>query len=264
MMAGDRVRLRLRCQRMELTLLSAAVLATGLGCSSGARELQPEKPAAPVEIGVRGDDGTTIGSLTSSEHPPRLLFINPDGRRLELGQCADELRQEALGGSGRSARVEVRNCGATVDVATRVLVFSAEGDTLVAVFAGQPETRLSWSGANTLAVHQEPLDDAQVFMHRERVAAVVVRYVTDRRAAPSPPDDALDMASLNFGASGRAARLPAELLQRIAGWSQQASGLYRPAWGTWSGPPPFGDDPRGHAQVLAGIAGYEEKYGAGS
>jgi hypothetical protein len=237
------------------------MLAALLGCSSGARDQQPETAAAPVEIGVRGDDGTAIGTLTSSEHPPRLIFVNPDGRRLELGQCADEVRQEALGGSGRSARVAVRNCGATVDFATRVLVYGAEGDTLVAVFAGQPETRLAWSGANRLAVHQEPLDDAQVFLRRDQVAAVAVRYVTDRRASPPTPDDALDMASLTFGASGRAARLPAELLQRIAGWSQQASGLYRPAWGTWSGPPPFGDDPRGHAQVLAGIAHYEEKYG---
>ncbi|MEO8604831.1 MAG: hypothetical protein ABI629_19855 [bacterium] len=243
--------------RSPLLLLVPLVV---LGCHAG-RDVQPQAPAAPPQISVIGDNGLVIGTLTSSEHPPRLIFIPPQGQRLELGQCHDELRQEALGGSGRSARVEVRNCGATVDVATRVLVYGAEGDTLVALFAGQPETRLVWLGANTLAVHQEQLARAQVFVRRDEAASVKVRYVTDRELSGPTPDEDLDFASLNFGASGRGAHLPAELLQRIAGWSQQASGLYEPAWGIWSGAPPFGDDPRGHAQVLAGISQYEEKYG---
>jgi hypothetical protein len=251
------VRSRLASAR-TLALLGLAALA---GCSSGQHEsASAELPAQPP-ISVRGDDGRVIGTLASRDHPPQLIFVAPDGQRVTLGECADEVRQEALGGGGRTARVEVRNCGATVDFATRVLVYGAEGDMLAAVFAGQPDTRLHWTGADTLAVHCEPLDDARVYARRQQVGSVSVRYIADRRPTLATPDDALDGASMNFGATARAGGLSLELLQRIAGWSQQASGLYRPAWGSWAADAPFGDDPRGHAQVLAGVAYYADKYG---
>jgi len=246
----------------RMALLCLAALAAG--CSSGQHDAPtPElPPAAP--IAVRGDDGQVIGTLASHDHPPQLIFVAPDGQRVTLAQCVDEVRQEALGGAGRTARVEVRNCGATADFATRVLIYGSEGDMLAAVFAGQPDTRLVWTGADTLSVHCERLDGARIFVRHAQVGSVTVRYAADRRATLPTPDDALDAASLNFGATARAGGLSVELLQRVAGWSQQASGLYQPEWGTWSAAAPFGDDPRGHAQVLAGVAFYADKYGTGN
>ena len=50
-----------------------------------------------------------------------------------------------------------------------------------------------------------------------------------------------------------------ECLLRIAGWSQEASGLHRAEWGTWSGKPPYGDDPRETSTILDGVHYYETR-----
>ncbi|TAK01136.1 MAG: hypothetical protein EPO39_14820 [Candidatus Manganitrophaceae bacterium] len=71
----------------------------------------------------------------------------------------------------------------------------------------------------------------------------------------------VSLSNFNYCATGRAAGLPPELLLRLAGWTQQASGLYRQEWGEWSGGPLYGDDPRGSEKICGGVAYYEEHHG---
>jgi hypothetical protein len=65
---------------------------------------------------------------------------------------------------------------------------------------------------------------------------------------------------MNYGATGRAAGIPKEVLLRLAGWAQERSGLYRSEWGHWSGSPPYGVAPHTLEKIEAGFRYYETKH----
>lgn len=50
--------------------------------------------------------------------------------------------------------------------------------------------------------------------------------------------------NFNFGATGYAAGIPAEILLMGAGWAQSRARTSRPEWGTWYKDAPYGDDPQ--------------------
>jgi hypothetical protein len=150
-----------------------------------------------------------------------------------------------------------RNCGATVDLATHVELRSGEVRTPVAVFSGRVPVALRWTG-EILAVAHAPVPRERVYRRAERAIGAEVRYTTF--GTPVPQTEYLEYSSFNYGATGRASGIPAELLLRAAGWSQEASGIYRPEWGSWDGPAPYGDDPEGSRRITDGIQYYEQTH----
>ena len=63
--------------------------------------------------------------------------------------------------------------------------------------------------------------------------------------------------NFNFGATGAAMGLSTQVLLRGAGFAQTQSGNGNPAFGSPFGAAPYGDDPRDQAQIMNGIAYYE-------
>ncbi|MDX2169676.1 MAG: hypothetical protein SF182_21580 [Deltaproteobacteria bacterium] len=230
------------------------------GCASH-RAVDPKVTAtlATGQVQLKGDDGQVLGMLRSTAEPPALVLLRPDGSQVPCGACRDELVQQSVGPGGRTARVEYRFCGATVDLATRVLISGAADDAIVLVVAGPQTVRVEWTGPNALRVHHVPIKDDDVYTRLRSSGDVTIVY-SDELGGPDldavsmrTEAAALDTASFEYGARGRAAGMPVEMLERIAGWSQQSSGLYREEWGVWSGAPPYGDGPRGAAQIARGI-----------
>ena len=91
-----------------------------------------------------------------------------------------------------------------------------------------------------------------------RRAGYHAQVTYESSGTPALPTEHVGFSSYNYGTTGRASGMPAELLLRVAGWSQHASGLYRPEWGRWNGAPPYGDDPDGSRKIKDGIAYYEK------
>ena len=176
-----------------------------------------------------------------------------------MGNCSDERLGETVLPGGGHAFVAYRNCGATVEFATQVVLARDEQRSVVAVLLGRQPVRIKLYGSSGLAVRIPALPSRAVFRKDARSHDLLITYSEDPALLPAPESEYLDFSSFNFGATGRAAGMPAELLLRVAGWSQHASGLSRPDWGRWSDGPPYGDDPRGSEQVSNGIAYFESK-----
>lgn len=219
----------------------------------------PVLGADAAQVRISQADGTVFGVLTSSSDEETLSLELSDGRVLKIGSCGNEQKANAPSPDGiRTAAVVEWNCGATVDFATRVTVTEGQHSVLLIAFAGQPHVSLAWKSSTALEVHHSKLPTEAVFATGFKPDGISVTLMADLETVP--PSKGLDFSSFNYGATGRAAGMPREMLLRLAGWSQQASGLYRQEWGTWSGSPPYGDDPVGAAQVLGGIEYYEKKY----
>ncbi len=62
--------------------------------------------------------------------------------------------------------------------------------------------------------------------------------------------------NFNYGAVAGAYGLNLEQAKRGAGWAQSRAGTSTPAWGTWSGEAPYGDDPRDQAEIERGYQYY--------
>jgi hypothetical protein len=196
------------------------------------------------------------GVLSLSPAGDRLMLAH-QGREAPLGECADEEQGNTGSQRGILASVVERNCGATVDFATRIELRSGDRRMAIAVFGGRVSVSLKWT-AEGLAVTHAPVGPDRVYRRAETAFGTQVIYTSS--GAPAPATEYSDFSNFNYGATGRASGVPAELLLRVAGWSQQASGLYRPEWGTWNGAPPYGDDPAGSTKIREGIAYYEQNY----
>lgn len=59
--------------------------------------------------------------------------------------------------------------------------------------------------------------------------------------------------NFNYGATGTAAGIPADILLMGAGWAQSRAGMSKPSWGTWYQKPPYGDDPSDQRAIKEGI-----------
>ena len=62
-----------------------------------------------------------------------------------------------------------------------------------------------------------------------------------------------DFGNFNYGATGRAVGIPAQILKRGAGWAQTRAGTSKKDWGKPLGSPPHGDDPADQKQIQRGI-----------
>jgi len=204
-------------------------------------------PAAGVEIPAASGPGYALQESTDR----RRLLIRWQGVDQTLGECQDRLLQRLQRG-GRVVSVIERNCGATVDYATQVLIDGGRGVETLAVFQGRPQVRVAWNGRR-LQVSHPRLSAAQIFRRLPQAAGVNVSYVTLGPAPTPTAQGTLDESCRNYGAHGRALGLPDEVLLRWAGWAQQASGLYRGDWGRWSDAAPYGDDPRGSQLIREGM-----------
>lgn len=207
---------------------------------------------ADPEVTIRSEDGNV--KLMQSRDG-KTLMLKLRGRKLPIGECGTE-QLFKTGGASFVALVEERNCGATVDFATRVVLDADGAEYVVVVFAGRPRIELS-IGAGGLLVKHSPVPDDQTFARQSRIQGLAIAYEVQGEAVGQTPQESLDFASLNFGATGRAVGIPGEALLRVAGWSQIASGLWRTEWGQWNESAPYGDDPAGTARVLEGITCYE-------
>lgn len=204
-------------------------------------------------VAIRNADRSIYGTLRLSASRDSLL-LSWQGEEQPFGGCADKAIQETRSPEGVVATVSQRNCGATVDFATRITLVSGAQTYVVAIFEGTPVVSVAWSDGVLHASHS-PLPSSRVFRREASTGPHRIVYSTGGQAAP--PSEYVDFANFNYGATGRAAGLPAELLQRAAGWAQEASGLYRAEWGSWTGAHPYGDDPRGRAKVKEGMEYFE-------
>jgi putative RNase toxin 44 of polymorphic toxin system len=210
-------------------------------------------------VRITADDGTFIGTLQPSSRGDTLFLVQPDGNRIRVGTCDDSLVQRVASPSGgRQASVTVRHCGATVDFATRVTLRGSEGQIPIVVFAGRPRVRLRWRDDDHLEIHHSTLAADQIYLDRRSASGVTASIHGD--LGTTVPTVVLDYSNFNYGAKSRAVGMTKECLLRIAGWSQEASGLHRAEWGTWSGQPPYGDDPRETSTILDGVHYYETRH----
>lgn len=198
--------------------------------------------------------------LQESPSGSELLLTYGDQDPIVIGDCSDEPVGEAQPLlDGAQGLVVYRNCGATVEFSTIVLVARGTERATAAVFLGRQPLILASRANEGLSVRAPDLPDEAVFLKEDQALGVRVIYQTGTDLTRAPESEHLDFSSFNYGATGRAAGMPAELLLRVAGWSQQASSLARDEWGRWDGSPPYGDDPRGAAQVANGIAYFEDR-----
>ncbi|OFW62680.1 MAG: hypothetical protein A2Y74_00455 [Actinobacteria bacterium RBG_13_63_9] len=210
-------------------------------------------------VRIVNSDGTLFGVLHLSKGGEALSLTQPNGSNVQVGRCANEEKMKVSSPDGTlHALVFERNCGATVDFASRVVLADARGQKLLVVLEGRPQISLVWKEGRRLEVHQSKMSADQVYHQVAQAREVTVVFVPDLR--PVEASKYLDFASFNYGATGRAAGMPREFLLRLAGWSQEASGLHRSEWGSWAGPAPYGDDPRGRAKVMDGIQYDETMY----
>ena len=214
---------------------------------------------SPV-VDIHSSTGEKFGTLQESPSREELLLRREDEESIVVGSCSDERVGEptALPGGGHAVLV-YRNCGATVEFATQIVLTHDTQRFVAAVFLGRQPVRLDSSGSSSLSIHIPVLPAQAVFRKEIKYQALLLTYSEDPRLSPASQSEYLDLSNFNYGATGRAAGMPAELLLRIAGWSQEASGLVRPEWGRWSGGPPYGDDPDGSQQVSNGISYFESK-----
>jgi hypothetical protein len=216
---------------------------------------QAAEPRNVVQI----SDGSASFELKQVDSGKSLLMVT-EGKELRIGQCSETSFATVPNPTSELvASVVIRNCGATTDFATHVTLARAAVSKSVAVFAGKPRTDVSWI-AGSLQISRPGLPPQSVFLENTEAFGVTVAYVENREGEGNSDPIAIEFSSFNFGATGRAAGVPKELLLRWAGWSQMASGLHRPEWGAWSQSPPYGDDPSGSESILRGIQYYDTKY----
>ena len=115
-----------------------------------------------------------------------------------------------------------RNCGATVEFATHIVLTHDTQRFVAAVFQGRQPVRLDSSGSSSLSIHMPVLPAEAVFRKEIKYQALLLAYSEDPRLSPASQSEYLDLSNFNYGATGRAAGMPAELLLRIAGWSQES------------------------------------------
>lgn len=214
--------------------------------------------AAPADHSVNvagpGEEAYTLQESADG----RSLVLRWNGGEEVIGSCSERLLQWLdLRREGLSASVIERNCGATVDYATQVVIDGREGRQIVAVFQGRPRVTLAWD-AGRLQVNRSWLPAQKVFLQQTRVTGFGVDHAVLGPAARATSQSALDDSNRGWGAHGRSVGLPDEVLLRWAGWSQQASGMYRPEWGSWQGTAPYGDDPGGSARIREGMGDYAD------
>ncbi|HSW15252.1 MAG TPA: hypothetical protein VLI06_20560 [Solimonas sp.] len=209
---------------------------------------------APQPVGIPADQGPGY-ALRESADRHRLLILW-QGSEQVLGECQDRLLQRSQR-RGLEVSVIERNCGATVDYATQVIVRGRNFEEPVAVLQGRPQIRVGWNGRRLQIVHS-PLPREHVFRQLSRIAGIGISHVELGPAATPTARSTLEDSSRNYGAHGRALGLPDELLLRWAGWAQQASGLYRGDWGQWQGAAPYGDDPSGRQKIIEGMQYHAE------
>ena len=65
-----------------------------------------------------------------------------------------------------------------------------------------------------------------------------------------------DFGNFNYGAAGAAWGIPLNVLQRAAGYAQDAAGTSTPEWGHWYQGPPYGDDPEDQILIIEGYEYY--------
>lgn len=220
----------------------ALAMAVGLGAAM---------PPA-VDIAGAGPDQYSLRESADG----RNLILNWNGTDTVIGSCSERLLQWVdLRHDGLSASVIERNCGATVDYATQVVVEGPQGRSTVAVFQGRARTGIAWDGRR-LQVNRPWLPPEKVFRQQASVAGFGVDYAVLGLSALPTSQHTLDDSNRGWGAYGRSVGLPEEVLLRWAGWAQQASGLYRSDWGRWNDQAPYGDDQQGSERIREGMQDY--------
>lgn len=69
-----------------------------------------------------------------------------------------------------------------------------------------------------------------------------------------------NFGNFNYGATGTAAGIPANILLMAAGFAQYRAGTSRPEWRHWYPRPPYGDDPWDQYWIQQGI-NYANRHG---
>lgn len=132
-------------------------------------------PTATADVARESHVITDGESVTLVQSPDGdTLNMTFRGSTLRFGQCATRKLKNVRRSSVR-ATVEERNCGATVDFATWV-VLDVDGDRYPAVvFAGRPRVELAIEGGRLLVRHS-PVPEGQIFDRRSQVQGIAVGY----------------------------------------------------------------------------------------
>jgi hypothetical protein len=211
-------------------------------------------------IVIKDDSGNLFGVIKENFTKQSLLLIQKGQDPIEIGSCSKKIISKKIFlNDSLIAQVSVSNCGATTDYSTKLELIKNHNVKVLAIYAGQPYIKLTWKNSENLLVERSKLTKNEIFKELRNYSSVSVLINEQPEAVGVTNVKAFTFANINYGATGLAAGMPKEVLYRLAGWSQQASGLYRTNWGTWYGESPFGYNPEEINMINAGMKYHFEK-----
>lgn len=208
-----------------------------------------QKITQPYEIQLKQDkiDKSTLGPHKIID--TKALVINvKEGSIIPVGICANTPGIVSVSpNKDFTARSIVKNCGASVDFATHVFLEKGKNFESIFVLSGKPKISFKWKAENSLEVSHSKLNEDEVFKRIPMAFGIKISEKSTIERIGHTEIESLKSGNSIFAATFSKTS-GVEFAQRVAGWSQEASGLYLESWGRWDGKEPFGDDPLGREQ----------------
>ncbi|KYG64833.1 hypothetical protein AZI86_11565 [Bdellovibrio bacteriovorus] len=200
-------------------------------------------------VEAKDASGKVVGYFHEESDPKNLMLTLKGKKTSPAGVCiVDPISSVAAPNGKFTAKAEVRNCGATVDYATRVFLLDGSKEVDVLVVTGTPEIKLRWKELAVLEIEHSVISAEQVYKKTDSVNGLKIINRGTKKIVGPPQSEAVAKANIVSATEG--VRLfSLETMQRIAGWSQEASGLHKDSWGHWYGSYPYGDDPLEAEQI---------------
>jgi len=210
---------------------------------------------------IKDDSGKIFGVIKENLTKKSLLLLQKGQEPIEIGSCSTKIISKKVSSNDSLlAQISVSNCGATTDHSTKVELVKNNNVKVLAIYSGQPYINLTWTNSTNLLVERSKLSKNEIYKELRNYSSISVLIKEQKQAVGVTNIKAFTFANINYGVTGLAAGIPKEVLYRIAGWSQQASGLYRTNWGAWYGRSPYGDNPEERNMINYGMQYYFEKH----
>jgi len=209
--------------------------------------------AESKQIPVQDNRGKPLGYIFESDDQKSLMLNSPDQPEFALASCGIKtIKMVSSPQKTFTAKVIEKNCGASTDFATQVVIQYQNNEKIVAIYQGRPKVQPIWNSEKSLVIERSALETNEIFK-LDPVAFEIKIAEKDRFPRQGATDKKVNNeASFNFGTT-LAQTSSDEMILRVAGWAQEASGLYKSSWGRWDAPKNYGDNPEELAQVLLGI-----------
>ena len=104
-------------------LLKLFILILCVGCSSSIPESGSMQEIKGRQIDIKNDEGTVIGTFREGDKGKLLYYIQEGGKPLEIGSCSEDvITKKKSPNNSFEVFILEKNCGATVDFATQILL----------------------------------------------------------------------------------------------------------------------------------------------